>query len=226
MTTSNELLTSSWHTSQGTPRELLSIILSKRLDEVFVEGRDINQLRKFEQLGFPIEPVLAQHPGVSIGASNTEKLGRPQTPLDGRLQCMLRPYLSYSELPVRNYNFVVSSEDVRHYGEQSGDLNPLHFDDETARRHGFTGRISHGMIFNGWLTRLLGTEFPGPGTIYLRYICVYVAPIYPDTPYTVRVSTPHHDRSRGTYRILAQVFSSEGRHATIAYSDVLNRSAA
>ncbi|TAM64382.1 MAG: hypothetical protein EPN49_00475 [Rhodanobacter sp.] len=218
MTESNELLTASWNLGQGTPRELLSTILSKRLDEVLVEAGDIDQLRQIERLGFPLEPASTEYSG-----------GRAATPMPGNAhahglhRCILLPHLSYSRLPVQQRQFSVSTEDVHRYGEQSGDLNPLHFDDDVARKHGFAGRISHGMLFNGWFTRLLGTEFPGAGTIYLRSTCVYLGPVYPDTPYTVRVSTPRHDPSRGTYRILAQLFSSDGHHATIAYADVLNR---
>lgn len=218
MKASNELLTANWNLGQGTSRELLSTILSRRLDEVLVEGSDIEQLRQIERLGFPLEPASYEY---GNRGSVTPKPGNAHS--HGLHRCMLLPHLSHSRLPIQQHEFSVSTEDVRRYGEQSGDLNPLHFDDDIARKHGFTGRISHGMLFNGWFTRLLGTEFPGVGTIYLRSTCVYLAPVYPDTPYTVRVSTPRHDPSRGTYRILAQLFSAGGNHATIAYADVLNR---
>jgi len=214
MTATNELLTATWDFRNGTARELLASILLNRLDEVLVEGNDIEQLRQIERLGFPLEPASSEYSGAPKPGNGSH--GEPY-------RCMLLPHLSHSKLPVQRHNFSVSTEDVRRYGEQSGDLNPLHFDDDIARKHGFTGRISHGMLFNGWFTRLLGTEFPGTGTIYLRSTCVYLAPVYPDVPYTVRVSTPRHDPARGTYRILAQLFSTAGQHATIAYADVLNR---
>lgn len=215
MTATNELLTATWHLGKGNARELLASILSNRLDQVIVEASDIEQLRQVERLGFPQEPA------------SSECLDAPESGHASQRavhRCMLLPHLTHSKLPVQQHEFSVSTEDVRRYGEQSGDLNPLHFDDDIARQHGFTGRISHGMLFNSWFTRLLGTEFPGKGTIYLRSICVYLAPVYPDTPYTVRVSTPRYDPARGTYRILAQLFSTSRQHATIAYADVLNRS--
>lgn len=40
----------------------------------------------------------------------------------------------------------VRAEDVQSYADLSGDLNPLHFDDEYAIRAGFRGRVSHGML--------------------------------------------------------------------------------
>ncbi len=219
----NKLLTASWNLSQGTSRELLSTILSERLDEVLVEADDIEQLRQVERLGFPLEPADAGCCGDSTTATAGHDSLQAVASTHILHRCLLLPHLSASKLPVQHHDFSVSTEDVQRYGEQSGDLNPLHFDDEFARKHGFTGRISHGMLFNGWFTRLLGTEFPGAGTIYLRSTCVYLAPMYPDKPYTVRVSTPRHDPARGTYRILAQLFSAAGTHASIAYADVLKR---
>lgn len=214
MSASEKLRIATWNLKQGSPRELLSDILSRRLDEVVVEADSIQQLRPIERLGLPLEPAAYSDEASEPSAVHQQGLHR----------CLLVPHLSHSELPVQQYEFSVSTDDVRRYGELSGDLNPLHFDDDVARQHGFTGRISHGMLFNGWFTRLLGTEFPGTGTIYLRSTCVYLAPVYPDQPYVVRVSTPRHDASRGTYRVLAQLFSNDGHHATIAYADVLNRS--
>jgi acyl dehydratase len=45
----------------------------------------------------------------------------------------------------------VTREDVRTYAEVSGDHNPLHQDDEVARRAGFPGIIAHGMFTLGHL---------------------------------------------------------------------------
>jgi meromycolic acid (3R)-3-hydroxyacyl-[acyl-carrier protein] dehydratase HadB len=50
---------------------------------------------------------------------------------------------------------VVVREDVRHYAEASGDRNPLHLDDERARRAGFPGIIAHGMFTLGHLASCL-----------------------------------------------------------------------
>lgn len=137
--------------------------------------------------------------------------------------CLLRPCLKASELPAFEREFHISQQDVDEFGHQSGDLNPLHFDDDFARAVGFEGRITHGMIFSGWLTRLLGQEYPGPGTIFLKSSMVFFAPIYPARPHRIRISTPDYDSDKQTYRIVAQVFNGSGKHCVIAYSDVVRR---
>lgn len=225
MVNENEHL-AKWHLAHGGLKELQSAILVGRLDEIMVEGDDWEQLKRVERFGFSLEPVHGESGEQDLPFA-TAAWASPSTGSEerGKHRCVLLPFLSFSVLPVRQYAFMASTDDVRRYGEQSGDLNPIHFDDDIARQYGFAGRITHGMLFNGWFTRLLGMEFPGPGTIYQRSTCVYLAPVYPDVPYTVRVSTPRHDPSRGSYRIAAQLLSADGRHATIAYADVLNRGA-
>ncbi|HEX5950016.1 MAG TPA: MaoC/PaaZ C-terminal domain-containing protein [Actinomycetota bacterium] len=41
---------------------------------------------------------------------------------------------------------LVTREDVEAYADASGDLNPLHRDDDVARAAGFPGVIAHGMF--------------------------------------------------------------------------------
>ncbi|SDQ88822.1 MaoC/PaaZ C-terminal domain-containing protein [Pseudoxanthomonas sp. CF125] len=137
--------------------------------------------------------------------------------------CLLRPRLTASALPVFKREFLISQQDVDEFGHQSGDLNPLHFDDNFARSVGFEGRITHGMIFSGWLTRLLGQEYPGPGTIFLKSSMVFFAPIYPARRHMIRISTPDYDPDKQFYRIVAQALNEDGKHCVVAYSDVVRR---
>ena len=136
---------------------------------------------------------------------------------------VLAPLLRASRDPARDHAFRVEVEDIARFGRESGDMNPLHFDDDFARALGFSGRIAHGMIFSSWLTRLLGTEYPGQGTIFLRNASVFFAPVYPGRDYTVRISSPLLDRQRGSYRLVAQVRDADGTLAVLAYSDVLRK---
>lgn len=133
------------------------------------------------------------------------------------------PMLSHATIPAMQFPFTVTAEDVATFGEQSGDMNPLHFDEAFARKLGFEGRLAHGMIFNSWLTKLLGTEYPGSGTIFMRNSAVYLAPMYPGHEYTVRISTISADETRGIFRILAQLTNEQGALVTLAYNDVMKR---
>jgi acyl dehydratase len=53
-------------------------------------------------------------------------------------------------LPERTFGPVTMTDIVRYQGA-SGDLNPIHHDDEFARAAGFPAAISVGMLGAGWL---------------------------------------------------------------------------
>ena len=61
----------------------------------------------------------------------------------------------------------ITEEDVRLFGEITGDKNPAHFDEEYAKTTMFKTRISHGMLVGSLFSKVIGMDLPGKGTIYL-----------------------------------------------------------
>ncbi|MDX1693711.1 MAG: MaoC/PaaZ C-terminal domain-containing protein [Ketobacteraceae bacterium] len=60
----------------------------------------------------------------------------------------------------------VSEEDVQLFAYLSGDINPLHLDEDYARTTPFGTRIAHGMFSALLVTTAVATRLPGPGTVY------------------------------------------------------------
>lgn len=91
---------------------------------------------------------------------------------------------------------VFSQADVDTFARLSGDDNPVHLDPEAGRRMGFSGTIIHGMLAASLISRLLGTQLPGPGTIYLGQELRFRRPIAPDETVvaTVEVSSRREDK--------------------------------
>jgi 3-hydroxybutyryl-CoA dehydratase len=71
----------------------------------------------------------------------------------------------------------VTERDVELFGEVSGDRNPVHFDEEFARRTVFRGRIAHGVLSLAYVSTVLGMQMPGPGTIFLSSSARFKAPV-------------------------------------------------
>ena len=65
------------------------------------------------------------------------------------------------------YSKTLSERDMVLFGDTSGDINPLHFDEEFAANTQFNGRIAHGMWSAGLISTCIGIVMPGPGSIYL-----------------------------------------------------------
>ena len=67
--------------------------------------------------------------------------------------------------------------DVRAFAAVSGDTNPAHLDPAYANQTLFHGVIGHGMWGGALISAVLGTQFPGPGTIYLHQDLDFTKPV-------------------------------------------------
>ncbi|HEY1962275.1 MAG TPA: MaoC family dehydratase [Rhizomicrobium sp.] len=83
----------------------------------------------------------------------------------------LKPGMSES------FEKTVTERDVELFGEVSGDMNPVHFDEEFARKTIFRGRIAHGVLCLSYMSTVLGMKIPGPGTIFMSASSRFRAPV-------------------------------------------------
>jgi 3-hydroxybutyryl-CoA dehydratase len=75
------------------------------------------------------------------------------------------------------FSKTVSESDVYLYAGITGDLNPAHINETYAKDTFFKTRIAHGMLTAGFISRILGMQLPGPGTIYMRQSLSFLAPV-------------------------------------------------
>ena len=79
----------------------------------------------------------------------------------------------------------------------TGDWNPVHADAEYAARSMFGERIAHGMLVAGLISAVLGTQLPGPNSIYLGQDLKFIAPVMiGDTVKVVVTVTDKRDEKR------------------------------
>ncbi|MCX8087156.1 MAG: bifunctional enoyl-CoA hydratase/phosphate acetyltransferase [Rhodocyclaceae bacterium] len=78
---------------------------------------------------------------------------------------------TYDEIQVGDAATLVRTlrpEDIQMFAILSGDMNPAHVDPEYARSSQFREVVGHGMWGGMLFSNILGTQFPGPGTIYVE----------------------------------------------------------
>lgn len=78
-------------------------------------------------------------------------------------------------------------KDIEAFAAVSGDTNPAHLDVKYANASMFHGIIGHGMWGGSLISTILGTVFPGPGTIYLEQSLRFHKPVRVGDALTVRV---------------------------------------
>ncbi len=81
----------------------------------------------------------------------------------------------------------ITDADIVHFAEVSGDRNSVHLDAAYAARSPFGQRIAHGFLIGSLISAVLGTNLPGPGTIYLGQTLKFLAPVHINDSVTVSV---------------------------------------
>jgi 3-hydroxybutyryl-CoA dehydratase len=85
----------------------------------------------------------------------------------------------------RIYERMITTEDVKKFGELTGDMNKTHFDEAYAAGTVFKKPIVHGMLIGSLFSRIFGLDYPGEGTIYCSQSIKFLKPVYPNTIITV-----------------------------------------
>jgi 3-hydroxybutyryl-CoA dehydratase len=75
------------------------------------------------------------------------------------------------------FSKTVTEADVVLFAGITGDLNPAHIDEAYAQGTFFKTRIAHGMLSAGFISAVIGTRLPGPGTIYMHQSLDFLAPV-------------------------------------------------
>ncbi len=71
----------------------------------------------------------------------------------------------------------ITEADILLFAAVSLDTNPVHMNAEAAAASIFKERVAHGMLSAGLISAVLGTQLPGPGTIYLAQTLQFRRPV-------------------------------------------------
>jgi 3-hydroxybutyryl-CoA dehydratase len=75
------------------------------------------------------------------------------------------------------FSKTITEADIYLYAGISGDFNPAHVDEEFAKKTFFKTRIAHGMLTASFISTIIGTMLPGPGSIYMGQQVSFLAPV-------------------------------------------------
>jgi len=98
---------------------------------------------------------------------------------------------TFDEIPVgdsASLTRTLTEKDIQVFAIMSGDINPAHVDVEYAQSEMFHKIIGHGMWGGALISTVLGTQLPGPGTIYLGQTIRFKKPVAIGDTLTVKVT--------------------------------------
>lgn len=87
---------------------------------------------------------------------------------------------TFSEIKIGDTAYTsrtLTKQDIQLFAVMSGDNNPAHLDEVYAKTDIFHGIIAHGMWGGALISTVLGTQLPGPGTIYLNQTLKFLHPV-------------------------------------------------
>ncbi len=134
------------------------------------------------------------------------------------------PPLLFALHVTHSHSFRFSQADVEDFARVTGDNNPLHLDAHFAAQTPFKRPIIHGMLGASIFTKVLGTEFPGYGSVYTGQTLEFLRPMFVDTDYeaTFTVQTINHDKH--TAEILGEIRDKQtGKITTRGVASLMHR---
>ena len=73
-----------------------------------------------------------------------------------------------------------SEQDIKSFADLSHDTNPIHTDPEFARNSRFGRLIVPGFLTASLFSAIIGTKFPGIGSVYLNQNMIFRNPVFID----------------------------------------------
>jgi phosphate acetyltransferase len=111
--------------------------------------------------------------------------------------------------------------DIQAFAAVSGDTNPAHLNQEYANETLFHGVIAHGMWGGALISALLGTQFPGPGTIYMEQNLHFSKPVRIGDTLTVVATVLTKDDEKKRVELDCQVTNQRGERVLFGTAKVL-----
>ena len=100
--------------------------------------------------------------------------------------------------------------DIELFAVMSGDVNPANVDLEYAKSDVFHKVIAHGMWSGALISAVLGTQLPGPGTIYLTQSLEFILPVGLGDKVLVRVTVRQKIAEKKQLILDCECFNQEG----------------
>ncbi len=130
----------------------------------------------------------------------------------------------YSEVNIGDtaeFSKVLSEEDIDLFSKVSGDMNPVHLDEEFASKTIFKGKIAHGLWSASLISATLGTVYPGPGTIYLGQTLSFIRPVRINDTLSVTLCVTEKNDNNNSITLSCIVINQKGEKVLTGEANVI-----
>ncbi|MET1256250.1 bifunctional enoyl-CoA hydratase/phosphate acetyltransferase [Aliikangiella maris] len=115
----------------------------------------------------------------------------------------------------------LTNRDIQLFALVSGDVNPAHLDESFARNEMFHKIIAHGMWGGSLISTVLGTQLPGPGTIYLSQTFKFIKPVAIGDTVTAKVTVIEKNEEKKRLTLECTCLNQLGEKVIIGEAQVI-----
>lgn len=130
---------------------------------------------------------------------------------------------TYDELSIgdsASVSHLVTERDLILFASVSGDVNPVHLDEEFAAATPFKGRIAHGMLSGALISAAIACELPGPGSIYIGQEMSFLRPVRLGDEIRIELEVLEK-LPKNRVRIATRVINQQGKKAVDGVATVM-----
>jgi len=107
-------------------------------------------------------------------------------------------------------SLILTAEAVQTFAHLTGDYNPLHFEEEFAKRTPFGRLVVQGGLTTGLLHALVAMDMPGPGTVFLSQNWKFTAPVFIGDTITATAEVKSVHATKPVTQLAIQVVRTDG----------------
>lgn len=122
---------------------------------------------------------------------------------------------------VSTFTKTVTESDITLFAGFSGDFNPAHINAVAAEQSMFGRRIAHGMLSAGFISTVLGTQLPGPGTIYMAQELRFVKPVFIGDTVTAICTVVERNEEKKRLKLETVVENQNGEKVITGFATVM-----
>lgn len=126
--------------------------------------------------------------------------------------------MKYEELKVGQWAEVsktITEADIVMFAGITTDCNPIHLDEEYAKKTVFKRRIAHGILVSGLISSVLAGKLPGPGCIYMGQDLKFTAPVFIGDTITARVEITELRDDKKIVKLSTICTNQEGKEVIV-----------
>lgn len=132
-----------------------------------------------------------------------------------------RPYDTLKIGDQATFEKTLTERELVLFAAVSGDMNPLHLNDDFAKTTQFGGRIAHGMWSGSLISAALAIKLPGPGTIYLGQEVKFSRPVRLNDTLTVTLTVKELRDDKKIVTLDTTVTNQDGKKVVTGTATVM-----